>query len=81
MEVTKWFQEISFQLNRSVQNETSLGCPDSLLVQPAGRTSRTCHELFVKGFRAGSRSRMQKARAESEGSPALLGRQAPPACW
>lgn len=77
----EWFQEISFQLNRSVQNETSLGCPNSLLVQPAGRTSSTCRELFVKGFRAVSRSLMQEAKAESEGRPALFGRQAPPVCW
>lgn len=73
-------QEISFQLNRSVQNKSSLGCPDSLLVQPGGRTSSTCHELFVKRFRAGSRSLMQEAKAEPEGCSALLGRQAPPVC-
>lgn len=68
----EWLQKISFQLNRSVQNDTSLGCPDSSFGAASRENKQHLPWVICEGIQgciqkpaAGSQSRVRRVSSPS----------------
>lgn len=70
----EWFQDISFQLNRFVHNETSLGCPDSFF----GAASRENKQHLPWVICEGIQGWIQKPKQSQRSVQPFL---APPVYW